>query len=229
MGYSFLYDSVIEFGNVTQSNTREYLKRYFNKYDHDLEKFISHFELPSNATGVIVLSDGELLAIDKFPSRYYLSRVWEPLVRDCYSVVAITTALKGDSRVNMADFSDSIQSALSDSDGDKYKIADAARLTKQWVTGIHSEFSARIASTLRAIFSMGVDVHGTGGDTVSVSGVGEFKVEFFKVGGGVFFGNYVKTGSWYHLVSMYREKSFEDVARSIEWEALAREQEPLEV
>ena len=67
-GYPRIYPAINKLGNDTNSNTGNYLDKYFDKYDKKLEQFIAHFERPKNLIGVIVLIDGEIVAIDKFPS-----------------------------------------------------------------------------------------------------------------------------------------------------------------
>jgi len=87
--YSHLYRSVDTLGAKTGVNTGHYLDRYFDKYDNDISEFIAHFERPRNCIGVVVLIDGEIVAVDKFPSFTYCAQVWDLLVRDCYGSLAI--------------------------------------------------------------------------------------------------------------------------------------------
>ena len=93
-GYSRIYPAIRKLGQDTESNTDEYLDKYFNKYDKKLEQFIAHFERPKNLIGTIVLIDGEIVAIDKFPSFTYAEQVWDIMIRDCYGALAIISELK---------------------------------------------------------------------------------------------------------------------------------------
>lgn len=93
-GYLRIYPAIRKLGKQTQSNTGEYLDKYFSKYDKKLEQFIAHFERPKNLIGVIVLIDGEIVAIDKFPSFTYAEQVWDLMIRDCYGALAIVYELK---------------------------------------------------------------------------------------------------------------------------------------
>ena len=93
-GYNRIYPAVNKLGEQTGVSTSNYLDKYFNKYDKKLEQFIAHFEKPKNLIGVIVLIDGEIVAIDKFPSFTYADHVWEILIRDCYGALAIISELK---------------------------------------------------------------------------------------------------------------------------------------
>lgn len=93
-GYSRIYPAIEQLGRDTQSNTGNYLDKYFNKYDKKLEQFIAHFERPSNLIGIVVLIDGEIVAIDKFPSFTYGEQVWDMMIRDCYGALAIMSELK---------------------------------------------------------------------------------------------------------------------------------------
>jgi hypothetical protein len=92
--YSKIYPAIEKLGYETRSNTGNYLDKYFNKYDKKLEQFIAHFERPKNLIGVIVLVDGEIVAIDKFPSFTYAEQVWDLMIRDCYGALAIMSELK---------------------------------------------------------------------------------------------------------------------------------------
>lgn len=93
-GYSRTYPAIQKLGQETGSNTGNYLNVYFEKYDKKLEQFIAHFERPQNLIGIIVLIDGEIVAIDKFPSFTYAEQVWDLMIRDCYGSLAIISELK---------------------------------------------------------------------------------------------------------------------------------------
>ncbi len=92
--YGRIYPAIQKLGVDTQSNAGNYLNVYFDKYDKKLEQFIAHFERPSNLIGIIVLVDGEIVAIDKFPSFTYAEQVWDVMIRDCYGSLAIISELK---------------------------------------------------------------------------------------------------------------------------------------
>ena len=93
-GYSRIYPAIRKLGQDTSSSTNEYLDKYFNKYDKKLEQFIAHFERPRDLIGIIVLIDGEIVAVDKFPSFTYAEQVWDIMIRDCYGALAIISELK---------------------------------------------------------------------------------------------------------------------------------------
>ena len=93
-GHGNIYPAINKLGIDTQSNTGNYLNIYFDKYDKKLEQFIAHFERPRNLIGIIVLIDGEIVAIDKFPSFTYAEQVWDLMIRDCYGSLAIISELK---------------------------------------------------------------------------------------------------------------------------------------
>lgn len=92
--YGRIYPAIQKLGNDTQSGAGNYLNVYFEKYDKKLEQFIAHFERPKNLIGIIVLIDGEIVAIDKFPSFTYAEQVWDLMIRDCYGSLAIISELK---------------------------------------------------------------------------------------------------------------------------------------
>jgi hypothetical protein len=95
--YGRIYPAINKLGVNTQSNAGNYLNIYFEKYDKKLEQFIAHFERPHNLIGIIVLVDGEIVAIDKFPSFTYAEQVWDLMIRDCYGALAIISELKNKS------------------------------------------------------------------------------------------------------------------------------------
>jgi hypothetical protein len=95
--HSRIYPAIQKLGQDTQSNAGSYLNVYFEKYDKKLEQFIAHFERPRNLIGIIVLVDGEIVAIDKFPSYTYTEQVWDMMIRDCYGSLAIISELKNKS------------------------------------------------------------------------------------------------------------------------------------
>jgi len=121
-GHGNIYPAIEKLGRDTNSNAGTYLDRYFEKYDKKLEQFIAHFERPNNMIGVIILIDGEIVAIDKFPSFTYGEQVWQRLIRDCYGSLAIISELqekKGKklfteeySKVNTGDVLSRLETAL---------------------------------------------------------------------------------------------------------------------
>lgn len=96
-GYSRLYPAIRKLGVETKSDTAEYVDKYYSKYDKKLEQFIAHFERPKKLIGTIVLVDGEIIAIDKFPSFTYAEQVWDIMIRDCYGALAIISELNNKS------------------------------------------------------------------------------------------------------------------------------------
>lgn len=93
-GHGNIYGGIRKVGEETGTNSGEYLDQYFKKVDKKLEEFIAHFERPPRTIGAIVLVDGEIVAVDKFPSFQYAEQVWDLLIRDCYGAIAITEERK---------------------------------------------------------------------------------------------------------------------------------------
>lgn len=89
-----LWDKIGSFNSSVGAGTRQHIVDYYDKHDKKLEQFIAHFEKPKNCIGAIVLVDGEIVAIDKFPSFVYTDQVWDTLIRDCYGSIAITEEIK---------------------------------------------------------------------------------------------------------------------------------------
>jgi hypothetical protein len=99
-GHGNIYPAIQKLGVDTKSGTGNYLNIYFEKFDKKLEQFIAHFERPKNLIGIIVLIDGEIVAIDKFPSFTYAEQVWDLMIRDCYGSLAIISELKNKTTMN---------------------------------------------------------------------------------------------------------------------------------
>lgn len=94
-GHSNVYDSITKVGSETGANSGTYLDKYFSAHDKKLAEFIAHFERLPNTIGTIVLVDGEIVGVDKFPSYEYTAQIWDVLIRDCYASIAITEERKG--------------------------------------------------------------------------------------------------------------------------------------
>jgi hypothetical protein len=92
-GYQNIYPAIQKLGQDTKSGTGNYLNIYFEKFDKKLDQFIAHFERPKNLIGIIVLIDGEIVAIDKFPSFIFAEQVWDLMIRDCYGSLAIISEI----------------------------------------------------------------------------------------------------------------------------------------
>lgn len=93
-GYNKIWPNVAEFNQSVNAQSGAHIKYYFSKYERRINEFIAHFERPENLIGVIVLIDGEIVAIDKFPSFQYGAQVWDLLVRDCYGSLAIVSEIQ---------------------------------------------------------------------------------------------------------------------------------------
>ena len=98
--YQRIYPAIQKLGQETGSNAGNYLNVYFDKFDKKLEQFIAHFERPKNLIGIIILIDGEIVAIDKFPSFTYSEQVWDMMIRDCYGALAIISEVQKKSSGN---------------------------------------------------------------------------------------------------------------------------------
>lgn len=94
-GHGNIYESIEQLGRTVRTRTGQYLNRYFEAHDNEIATFIAHFERPENFIGIVVLVDGEIVAIDKFPSYRYANQVWEALIRDCYGSLALASQIEG--------------------------------------------------------------------------------------------------------------------------------------
>jgi hypothetical protein len=151
-----IYPAIEKLGHDTNSGAGRYLNVYFDKYDKKLEQFIAHFERPKNLIGIIVLIDGEIVAIDKFPSFTYAEQVWDLMIRDCYGSLAIISELKNKSTMN--NFSQSYEEIKKDYRDNIVDLLEAAlKRTKQKMTASVQE---KIQELLELTFDATLDTEG---------------------------------------------------------------------
>ncbi len=67
----------------------DYLIRFFERFQQDLEQFVAQFEPIPGQRGAIVLINGKVVGIDIMPSTTAFFNIWEMLIRDCYGAEAI--------------------------------------------------------------------------------------------------------------------------------------------
>jgi hypothetical protein len=195
-GYSRIYPAIRKLGQQTNSNTGEYLDKYFNKYDKKLEQFIAHFERPKNLIGVIVLIDGEIVAIDKFPSFTYAEQVWDMMIRDCYGALAIISELKNQTATNQ--FTKTYESMKSAHQRDVVTlIEEALKKTKE---GISKSVQEKIQEILDLEFDAERDTEG------HTSGAQAPNSYLLKNEGYV--GQVITESEYNHLVSVVKKESF---------------------
>jgi hypothetical protein len=154
--YSRIYPAIEKLGRDTNSGAGNYLDVYFNKYDKKLEQFIAHFERPKNLIGIIVLIDGEIVAIDKFPSFTYAEQVWDLMIRDCYGSLAIISELQHKTSVN--EFSQSYEELKKDNHTTVVDLLEKAlKKTKERMTASVHE---KIQEVLELQFDAELDTEG---------------------------------------------------------------------
>jgi len=203
-GYSRIYPAIRKLGQQTQSNTGEYLDKYFNKYDSKLEQFIAHFERPKNLIGVIVFIDGEIIAIDKFPSFTYAEQVWDMMIRDCYGALAIVSELENKTANNI--FSQTFEEIKKRER--QLEIVDlietALKKTKEKIT---SSVQEKIKEILELTFDAEKDNEG------HTSGINSPNSYILKNEGYV--GQVITESEFNHLVSIVKKESFDPNALRI--------------
>jgi len=196
-GYDRIYPAIRKLGQQTNSNTNEYLDKYFAKYDKKLEQFIAHFERPKNLIGVIVLIDGEIIAVDKFPSFTYAEQVWDMMIRDCYGALAIISELKNKS----ADLSFTETYESMKKRAHQKNVVDlieaALKKTKETITkSVHE----RITEILDLTFDADRDTEG------HTSGAGAPNSYILKNEN--YIGQVITESEYNHLVSVVRKETF---------------------
>jgi hypothetical protein len=209
---SRIYPAVEKLGRDTESGTGKYLDVYFSKYD----KKLAHFERPKNLIGIIVLIDGEIVAIDKFPSFTYAEQVWDLMIRDCYGSLAIISELKHKS----ADYAfteayESVKKAHQE--GVLDMLEKALKKTKKNMTDSVTE---KIQEVLELSFDATLDTEGNPGATSRAP-----KSYILKTEGYV--GQVITENEFNHMVSIVKRERFNpDALREVnELRKKARKQE----
>lgn len=204
-GYSRIYPAIEKLGGDTQSNAGTYLNKYFDKYDKKLEQFIAHFERPRDLIGVIVLVDGEIVAIDKFPSFTYAEQVWDVMIRDCYGALAIISELKEKSSgQEFTETYNDLKTRTSDNITKSYQsnvidlLEKAMKKTKADMTRSVQE---KIQEVLELTFEATADTEGQS------SGARTPKSYVLKAEG--YIGQVITENEYNHLVSVVKRERFD--------------------
>ena len=194
-GYSHLYSHITAFGSRTGAKSGNYLDKYYSHYSGDLAEFIAHFERPEKVIGFIVLVDGEILAIDKFPSFTYARQVWELLVRDCYSSVAIESMVKNVTRKTQ-DFTKLAQTTAKEDD------ETTAQYLSRVLTQTKQNISERVRDRIRELTTVAFETDVDSDNTDDV-----FTSNILKSNG--YIGQSIASGGFYHLVSIIKKEAFD--------------------
>lgn len=196
--YHRIYPAIQKLGQDTASNAGNYLNVYFEKYDKKLEQFIAHFERPKNLIGIVVMIDGEIVAIDKFPSFSYAEQVWDLMIRDCYGSLAIMSELKN--KTSMHDFTDTFNELKKSHQENIVDLLEKAlKKTKQTMTAsVHD----RIAEVLELTFDATLDQEG---NPSARSGLPKSYV--LKTEGYV--GQVITENEFHHMVSIVKRERFD--------------------
>ena len=203
-GYDRIYPAIRNLGQQTHSNTGEYLDKYFSKYDQKLEQFIAHFERPRKLIGMIVLIDGEIVAIDKFPSFTYAEQVWDMMIRDCYGALAIISELKN--KTSNPVFTEIYNSMKQQHQGNVVELIEAA-LNKTKKT-ISESVQEKIQEILELEFDAERDTEGHS-STANAPSSYLLKNEGYT-------GQVITESEYNHMVSIVKKDSFDpDALRKV--------------
>lgn len=196
-GHGNIYPAIQKLGKDTQSEAGNYLNVYFDKYDKKLEQFIAHFERPRNLIGIIVLIDGEIVAIDKFPSFTYAEQVWDLMIRDCYGALAIISELKQKTSGNQ--FTSTYnEMKKTHQDNIVDLIEKALKKTKQSMTANVNE---KIQELLELTFDAKLD---TEGNSASINAP-----KSYVLSNEGYIGQTITENEFNHLVSIVKKERFD--------------------
>jgi hypothetical protein len=196
-GHGNIYPAIQKLGQDTQCNSGNYLNIYFEKYDKKLEQFIAHFERPRNLIGIIVLIDGEIVAIDKFPSFTYAEQVWDLMIRDCYGALAIISELKH--KTSSQEFTETYNDLKKAHQANVIDLLEKAlKKTKEKMTANVTE---KIQELLELTFDAKLDTEGQAGSRTAP------KSYVLKTEGYV--GQVITENEYNHLVSVVKRDRFD--------------------
>jgi hypothetical protein len=214
-GYTTIYPHLQTLGTRTGVRTGNYLDPYYTKYDPELQEFIAHFERPAKTIGVIVFVDGEIVAIDKFPSFTYTAQVWDLLVRDCYGSIAIESIQSGKEH-NTESFKDFASHISNEGFGTVDYLADVLNAVRE---ARDSRLKSRLDEIVGLEFTERLEHDNSPGlyDSLIIENEG-------------YIGQIIMTADYNHLVSLIKRDKFSpehvrNVARSVaEYRELASKQ-----
>lgn len=194
-GHSNIYEAISKVGDDTGANSGNYLDAYFSKYDKEINEFIAHFERPDKMIGTVVLVDGEIVAIDKFPSFDYAEQVWDALIRDCYGAIAITEERKNAGTDNL--YTKILgETELLDNESQLERMQRALNLTKKRISeGVYD----KLMELMDVDFEESLDSNTDG-----------YKSHILKSAESEgYIGQVISENSFNHLVSLVKRESFD--------------------
>lgn len=190
-----IYAAIEKVGQETGANSGKYIDQYFKKFDKEIQEFIAHFERPSRTIGTIVLIDGEIIAIDKFPSFEYCEQVWDALIRDCYGAIAITQERKG--KRAESHFTKNMSTVKRNAD----------ETPAQYLRRVMSITKKGIEDNVRTKLAELMDLEFTSKTDKDLDGKNGYSSKILKTEGYV--GQIISETSFHHLVSVVRKESFD--------------------
>jgi len=187
-----LWNSIGSFNSSISAGTRQHIADYYDKHDKKLEQFIAHFEKPKRCIGTIVLVDGEIVAIDKFPSFTYADQVWDTLIRDCYGSIAITQEIKNvDKDKKFTQFADQNKKKTGESTSDYLR-----KILGKTKKSIEGDVRERIEDIFEVEFTKKLDNSKDG-----------YKSEVIESEG--YIGQVISESGYNHLVSIVKRSAFD--------------------
>lgn len=94
-GFQRLWQDIAAFNQGFGLGAVSHVEHFLRHFARELGDFVAEFEPVPAQVGAIVLVAGEVVGVERAPSRAYWLHVWEPLVRGCYGSVALRAASAG--------------------------------------------------------------------------------------------------------------------------------------
>jgi len=190
--YNKIWGDITNFNSTVSAGNRAHIADYYDKHNKKLEQFIAHFEKPRKCIGAIVLVDGEIIAIDKFPSFNYTSQVWDMLVRDCYGSIAVTEEIKNTDQAKIfSTFASNTKKQTGESTSEYLK-----KILDKTKKSIEDDVRERIEDIFEIDFSKTLDNSKDG-----------YKSEILESEG--YIGQVISESGYNHLVSIVKKSAFD--------------------
>jgi len=185
--YDKLWDAIRVFNKSLGLNSIGHLEYFLTRFQKEMDEFIAQFEIVPQQVGAIILIDGAVVGIERFPNYHFFKKMWEPLIRECYGSESIRVAREKGLRIpagripletrGVKSLPDIRASLL------KAKVAEEKKI-KRIVNGF-----------IKAKFDVEVEEK-TGGFTVETLSNPEFKGQSVRKKEIPLMFSFVKTGDW---------------------------------
>lgn len=90
--YDKLWGAIRGFNQSMGLNGVGHLEFFLDRFRKEMDEFIAQFEIVPKQVGAIILIDGAVVGIERFPNINFFKKMWLPLIRECYGSKSIQVA-----------------------------------------------------------------------------------------------------------------------------------------